>query len=49
MVPPAELIGALVQSGSIRVMHTAADGDHVWTLNDLEKDNLRKLATNGQL
>jgi hypothetical protein len=48
MVPPPDLIDALERPGSIRAMHTADDGDHVWTLSDLEKENLRKFVASEQ-
>ena len=49
MVPPTDLIDALERPGSIRAMHTADEGDHIWTLSKIEKEHLRKFVANEQL
>jgi hypothetical protein len=47
MVPPDELIETLQKPGSVRVMHFGDDGDHIWTLSETEKDNLRNAVAKG--
>ena len=37
----SELKPALDSNADVRVMHIAPVGDHVWSLNDQEKENLR--------
>jgi hypothetical protein len=37
----SELKPALDNNADVRVMHIATVGDHVWSLNDQEKENLR--------
>jgi hypothetical protein len=42
-----ELIAALAANTDVRVTHIVAVGDHVWSLNDQQKSNLRKLLAEG--
>lgn len=42
-----EINAALGSDGDITVMHPAVDGDHTWTLNRYEKENLRKKIADG--
>jgi hypothetical protein len=42
MLDNSELKPALDSNADVRVMHIAPGGDHVWSLNDQEKENLRK-------
>ena len=37
-----ELKSALDRNADVRVMHIATEGDHIRSLNDQEKENLRK-------
>ena len=37
-----DLKQALDSGGDVRVMHTASDGDHIWSLTKQDKENLRK-------
>jgi hypothetical protein len=37
----SELKPALDSNADVRVMHIAPGGDHVWSLNNQEKENLR--------
>jgi hypothetical protein len=42
MLDNSELKPALDKNADIKVMHIAPGGDHVWSLKDREKENLRK-------
>jgi len=39
----SELKPALDSNADIEVMHITAVGDHIWSLNNQEKENLRKI------
>jgi hypothetical protein len=39
----SELKPALDSNADIEVMHITAVGDHIWNLNNQEKENLRKI------
>ena len=42
MLDDSELKPALDKNVDVKVMHIAPGGDHVWSLKDREKENLRK-------
>jgi hypothetical protein len=42
MLDNSELKSALDKNAEVKVMHIAPGGDHVWSLTDREKENLRK-------
>jgi hypothetical protein len=44
-----ELTTALAGNADIRVVHLAEAGDHVWSLNDQQKANLRKRMAEGPI
>jgi hypothetical protein len=41
MLENSELKTALDSNADIEVMHITAVGDHIWSLNNQEKENLR--------
>jgi hypothetical protein len=42
MLDNSKLRPALDNNADVRVMHIATGGDHIWSLNNQEKENLRK-------
>jgi hypothetical protein len=37
-----DLVAVLQRGGDVRVMHVAAEGDHIWSLDSRDKQNLSK-------
>jgi hypothetical protein len=48
MLDNSELKPALDSNADIRVMHIARGGDHIWSLTDQEKENLRNTMPSAQ-
>jgi hypothetical protein len=43
MLDNSELKWAVNSNADVRVMHITPAGDHIWSLNNQEKDNLRNI------
>jgi hypothetical protein len=42
-----DLAAALKRGGDVRVMHVATEGDHIWSLNSQDKQNLSNAISKG--
>jgi hypothetical protein len=45
MLGNSELKPALDRNADVRVMHITPRGDHIWSLSNQEKENLRNIIT----